>query len=260
MKQVKPKKYLGQHFLRDLQIARQIVGLLSGHGGYRQVVEIGPGMGALTQFLVQNTTWEIHLAEIDREAVAYLAQKHFVPMERLHHLDFLSMNLANLSQGQPLALIGNLPYQISSPIFFKLLENRHIVSEMVCMVQKEVAERITAAPGNKTYGILSVLLQAFYHVRYEFTVDQKAFQPPPKVKSAVIVLQRNQVERLPCNEKKFFQTVKTAFNQRRKTLRNALKPLGVPSKITDWPWINLRAEQLSVEDFVALTTAIERVS
>lgn len=256
MEKVKPKKHLGQHFLKDLHIAERIANLLSGHGGYRKVLEIGPGMGVLTQFLVKNTQRELYLAEVDGESVAYLQQTGYVRPECLYHADFLEMNLRELSQGEPLALVGNLPYNISSQIFFKMLENRHLIPEMVCMIQKEVAERIAARPGGKEYGILSVLLQAFYDIRYEFTVHEHVFQPPPKVKSAVITLRRNAIGQLACDEKRFFTVVKTAFNQRRKTLRNALKPLGIPENAARLPLLDLRAERLGVAEFVELTQAL----
>ncbi|WP_448519262.1 16S rRNA (adenine(1518)-N(6)/adenine(1519)-N(6))-dimethyltransferase RsmA [Rhodoflexus sp.] len=256
MEKVKPKKYLGQHFLKDLHIAERIAALLSGHGGYRKVLEIGPGMGVLTQFLVKNTDRELHLAEVDSESVAYLQKAGYVPAEQLHHADFLTMNLQEIAQGEPLALIGNLPYNISSQIFFKMLENRHFIPEMACMIQKEVAERVASQPGGKEYGILSVLLQAFYEIRYEFTVHEHVFQPPPKVKSAVITFRRNATQELGCDEKRFFTVVKTAFNQRRKTLRNALKPIGIPECSAHLPVLDLRAERLGVAEFVELTKAL----
>ncbi|MCS7018387.1 MAG: 16S rRNA (adenine(1518)-N(6)/adenine(1519)-N(6))-dimethyltransferase RsmA [Bernardetiaceae bacterium] len=257
MEQVKPKKHLGQHFLKDLQIAARIASLLSGHGGYRKVLEIGAGMGVLTQFLASSAAYQLHIAEIDPDSIAYLQKMSYVPAERLHHVDFLDMHLDEIAKGEPLALIGNLPYNISSQIFFKLLENRHFISEMVCMIQKEVAMRIAAKPGGKEYGILSVLLQAFYDIQYAFTVHEHVFQPPPKVKSAVITLRRNAVEKLSCNEAQFFTVVKTAFNQRRKTLRNALKPLGIPVAIAGHPLLAKRAEQLGVAEFVALTQMLQ---
>jgi 16S rRNA (adenine1518-N6/adenine1519-N6)-dimethyltransferase len=256
MEKVKPKKHLGQHFLKDLNIAERIAGLLSGHGGYRKVLEIGPGMGVLTQFLVKHTAWELHLAEVDSESVAYLQKIGYVPENQLHHANFLEMNLTELAQGEPLALVGNLPYNISSQIFFKMLENRHFIPEMACMIQKEVAERIAAQPGGKEYGILSVLLQAFYDIRYEFTVHEHVFQPPPKVKSAVITLRRNATAQLGCDERRFFTVVKTAFNQRRKTLRNALKSLGIPESAANLPLLDLRAERLGVAEFAELTRVL----
>lgn len=251
---VRPKKHLGQHFLRDTDTARQIVGLLSQHGNYRTVLEIGPGMGVLTQFLLQNETYQTHVVELDRESVVYLRQ-HFPALEnRIYAEDFLKMDLEALSQSsphvQPLAVIGNFPYNISSQILFKVLENRDLVPEIVGMFQKEVAQRIASKPGGREYGILSVLMQAFYTIEYAFTVPPESFDPPPKVQSGVLRLKRNEVMQLDCDEKRFVQVVKTAFNQRRKTLRNALKPLGTPF---EHPLLDLRAERLSVADFVLLT-------
>ncbi|MCU0450523.1 MAG: 16S rRNA (adenine(1518)-N(6)/adenine(1519)-N(6))-dimethyltransferase RsmA [Bernardetiaceae bacterium] len=258
---VRPKKHLGQHFLTDLDIARAIAERLTGFGGYQTVLEIGPGKGVLTQFLVQNPAFATHVIDIDGESITYLAQSGLLAPERIVKGDFLALDLARQFGPGPLGLIGNLPYNISSQIFFKLLANRHQVPEMVCMVQKEVAERIAARHGNKTYGILSVLLQAFYHIQYEFTVHENVFQPPPKVKSGVLSLRRNQVAQLACNEKLFFTVVKMGFNQRRKTLRNALGGLIKKGPATEellrQPVFNLRAEQLSVPDFEQLTAQLE---
>ncbi|WP_128544889.1 16S rRNA (adenine(1518)-N(6)/adenine(1519)-N(6))-dimethyltransferase RsmA [Larkinella soli] len=249
---VRAKKHLGQHFLKDLGIARRIAGLLSGHGGYKTVLEIGPGMGVLTQFLLPDERFVTHVIEIDRESVRYL-NEHFPELKgRILEDDFLKKDLAALFQ-EPVAVIGNFPYNISSQIFFKVLEHRRQVPEVVCMLQREVAQRIASPPGNKDYGILSVLLQAFYDIRYEFSVDAGVFLPPPKVQSGVISLRRNGVENLPCNEKHFFQVVKQGFNNRRKTLRNALKPLGIPESLQTNPLLDKRAEQLGVDDFVQLT-------
>jgi 16S rRNA (adenine1518-N6/adenine1519-N6)-dimethyltransferase len=270
---VKPKKHLGQHFLRDMDAAHQIVQLLSQHGGYQTVLEIGPGMGVLTQFLLQNPTYQTHVVELDGESVAYLKQ-HFPALKgRIYAQDFLKMDLSNIkSHGEPyqispatphqlqttnhkshnstLAIIGNFPYNISSQILFKVLEHRDLVPEVVGMFQKEVAQRIASKPGGKEYGILSVLMQAFYDIEYAFTVPPEAFEPPPKVQSGVIRLRRNAVQQLECDEKLFLQVVKTAFNQRRKTLRNALKPLGIQF---EHPLLDLRAERLGVAEFVLLT-------
>ncbi len=258
MEKVKPKKHLGQHFLTDLNVAERIVNLLSGHQGSDKVLEIGPGMGVLTQFLLQKSNFETSVIEIDKESVAYL-HKHY-PMlgERIIEGDFLKINFDSekdsfFSETKHFAIIGNFPYNISSQIFFKVLENRHQVTEVVCMLQKEVAKRIASKEGNKDYGILSVLLQAFYDIKYEFTVLPGAFNPPPKVDSGVISLKRNTVEKLDCDEKLFFNVVKTGFNQRRKMLRNPLKMLGVKF---EHPLLDKRAEQLSVNDFITLTKAI----
>lgn len=249
---VKAKKNLGQHFLKDRNIARKIVDSLHAETVH-SVLEVGPGMGVLTAFLLQRPGITLTVAEIDPESVVYL-KEHFPELTPgILEADFLTLDLSALFPGN-VAVIGNFPYNISSQIFFKVLENRTRVTEVVGMVQKEVAERISAGPGSKTYGILSVLLQAFYHIEYLFTVGEKVFAPPPKVKSAVIRLTRNTVEKLDCDEALFFRVVKTAFNQRRKVLSNALKPLGgtLPPDLA-----GKRAEQLGVEDFVALTRFIE---
>jgi 16S rRNA (adenine1518-N6/adenine1519-N6)-dimethyltransferase len=249
---VRPKKHLGQHFLKDLSIAQQIAGLLSGHNAYKKVLEIGPGMGVLTQYLLPNDQFETHVIEIDRESVSYL-QQYFPSLRgRIIEGDFLQMDLRKLFQ-EPVAIIGNFPYNISSQIFFRVLEYRAQIPEVVCMLQKEVAQRIASGPGNKDYGILSVLLQAYYDISYEFTVDASVFQPPPAVQSGVIRLRRNTVEALACDEKKFVQVVKQGFNNRRKMLRNALKPLNPPETMLSNPLLDKRAEQLSVADFVELT-------
>ena len=249
--EVRAKKALGQHFLTDQDIARRIVGALQGS----PVLEVGPGMGVLTQYL-DNTNLKV--IEIDKESVVYL-RKHFPELgDGLIEGDFLKMDLGNVFPGQ-FSIIGNFPYNISSQIFFKIIDNRDLVPEVVCMIQKEVAERIAEKPGTKTYGILSVFLQAWYDIEYLFTVGSGAFTPPPKVQSAVIRLTRNSRTSLGCDEKLFKTVVKTAFGQRRKTLRNSLKPLlaGRPSgpgtpTLAD-PVFDLRPERLSVEDFIDLT-------
>ena len=250
MQKVRPKKHLGQHFLRDLDAAQQIVNLQSLHRGYHKVLEIGPGMGVLTQYLLQQPDYQTFVVEIDRESVSYLKEHFPVLEDRIFSEDFLRMNLATLFQNEPFGIIGNLPYNISSQIFFKVLEHKDLVMEIVCMLQKEVAQRIASPPGKKDYGILSVFLQAYYDIEYSFTVYPNAFIPPPKVDSGVIRLKRNKVEKLDCNEKKFFQVVKAGFNQRRKTLRNALKPIGLNF---EHDLLNKRAEQLGVAEFVLLT-------
>ena len=217
---VKPKKGLGQHFLADKNIARKITGALSGRG-YDHVLEIGPGTGVLTGFLLENKSFETHLVEIDRESAAYLKKRFPGISGKIHEGDFLKFPLAG-NFSSPLAIIGNFPYNISSQIFFRILENRQVVAEVVCMVQREVAERITSPPGSKTYGILSVLLQAFYRAEFLFSVPPQVFVPPPRVNSAVIRLTRRPEAGLNCNEELFFKVVKRAFNQRRKMLRNSL--------------------------------------
>ncbi|EMR02714.1 16S rRNA (adenine(1518)-N(6)/adenine(1519)-N(6))-dimethyltransferase RsmA [Cesiribacter andamanensis] len=254
---VRPKKQLGQHFLHDQRIARNIVGGLSGWGGYQQVLEVGPGMGVLTQYLVADGAYALQVVELDSESVTYL-NAHYPALEgRVHYGDFLKLDLRSLMGEAPFALIGNFPYNISSQIFFKVLEHRQQIPEVVGMVQKEVAQRIAEPPGSKTYGILSVLLQAFYSVEYLFTVAPGVFTPPPKVQSAVLRLRRNERQALPCNEKLFFTVVKQGFNNRRKTLRNSLKPLNLPKSVREWDLLDKRAEQLSVDDFIRLTQAIE---
>ena len=252
---VKPKKHLGQHFLKDKDIAARIVGLLSGHGGYGKVLELGPGTGVLTEFLAAREGPQLHLIEIDRESIAYLKAHYPMLRDKIIEGDFLKLALDELL-GQPFALIGNFPYNISSQIFFKVLDYRDQVPEIVCMLQKEVAQRIASGPGNRDYGILSVLLQAFYDIEYSFSVPPHVFQPPPKVQSGVIRLRRNQVQKLDCNEVLFKQVVKAGFNQRRKMLRNALKPLYPPQSLLDDALLDKRAEQLSVADFVYLTQQI----
>lgn len=253
---VKAKKSLGQHFLKDLEAAQKIVAAATGFGGYKNILEIGPGMGVLTQYLLQRADIETTVVELDRESVEYL-QKNFknLPPENLLSADFLKLNLSELFNGKNFGIIGNFPYNISSMIFFKVLENKHLVNEVVCMLQKEVAVRIASGPGKKDYGILSVLLQAFYDIEYCFSVGPEAFIPPPKVNSGIIRLTRNKVVKLDCDEKLFFSVVKMGFNQRRKTLRNALRALQLPEN----ELLNKRAEQLKVEDFVVLTKMAEVV-
>jgi 16S rRNA (adenine1518-N6/adenine1519-N6)-dimethyltransferase len=255
---VAPKKHLGQHFLKDKNIAEQITQCLTRHKGYTKVLEIGAGTGVLTTFLAQQKDIDLSLVEIDRESVAYLKDVLKFPAEKIIEGDILRLNLSKLFDNQAIGIIGNLPYNISSQIFFKVLEHKNQVMELVCMIQKEVAERIAAKHGNKTYGILSVLLQAYYQIDYQFTVHAHVFNPPPKVESAVITLRRNDVESLPCNEKLFFNLVKMGFNQRRKTLRNALKPLNIREELLTEKVFDKRAEQLSVNDFIQLALMIEK--
>ena len=249
---VRPKKHLGQHFLRDTTIAEQIVNSLTGHGDYQHILEIGPGTGVLTQFLLQKNK-ELTVVELDRESVDYLRQ-HYPGLTILSE-DFLRMNLREYLPDR-YAIIGNFPYNISSQIFFRVLDERQHVSEVAGMLQKEVADRLCAPPGNKTYGILSVLLGAYYNLEYLFTVEPHVFHPPPKVRSAVIRLRRNDVRQLPCDEALFRRVVKQGFQNRRKTLRNALKPLNLPETIQSLPTLAQRAEQLSVDEFIVLTQQI----
>jgi len=253
---VRPKKHLGQHFLRDENIARKIVGSLSGNAV--NVVEIGPGTGILSKYLLENPALNPFFFEIDGESVRYLQQQYPGISGRLVEQDFLKADLSVLPV--PFAVIGNFPYNISSQILFRVLEYRNSVPEVIGMFQKEVAERIASPPGSKKYGILSVLLKAWYDTEYLFTVNESVFYPPPKVKSAVIRLKRNPVQHLGCDEEVFFLTVKTAFNQRRKTLRNALKgmiPAGAKPMPATAALLGKRAEQLSVDDFVELAHYLE---
>ena len=254
---VRPKKHLGQHFLHDENIARKIVGYLSKD--VINVVEVGPGLGVLTKYLLEMPGLNSFFFEIDCEAVLYLERKYPAISGRLIEKDFLKADLSVIPV--PFAVIGNFPYNISTQILFRVLEYRNSVTEVIGMFQKEVAERIASPPGSKKYGILSVLLKAWFNIEYLFTVNELVFYPPPKVKSAVIRLQRNEVKKLNCNEELFFTTIKTAFNQRRKTLRNALKGM-IPSGKLHLPEIqsllDKRAEQLSVPDFIVLTRTIEK--
>ena len=254
MPEVRAKKALGQHFLVDLNIARKICDALSGGTAQApcDTLEVGCGMGVLTQFLLRRDDLTTYGAEIDTESIAYL-HEHFPEFApRLLAGDFLQMNLRERFPNG-LRLIGNFPYNISSQIFFKLLENRDLVPECVGMIQKEVAVRIAEPPGSKEYGILSVLLQAWYDIEYLFTVNESVFNPPPKVKSAVIRLRRNPVTRLDCDEKLFVRVVKASFGQRRKMLRNSLRAGFGDFGGAEHPFFAQRAEQLSVADFVALT-------
>lgn len=250
--EVRAKKALGQHFLTDQSIARTIVDSLTRDNPVRDTLEVGPGMGVLTRYLLEREDIDLKLVELDSESVEYLLT-HFAGMQgRLYEADFLKLDLHSLFPWQ-YRVIGNFPYNISSQIFFKILDDKDRVPECVCMIQKEVADRIAEKPGSKTYGILSVLLQAWYDIDYIISVGSGAFAPPPKVQSAVIRLRRNGRSELGCDEKLFKQVVKTAFNQRRKTLRNALKPLLREGIDTLDPVFDLRAEKLGVEDFVRLT-------
>ena len=250
---VYPKKYLGQHFLNDKNIAEKIVESLSCQG-YDEVLEIGAGMGVLTQFLLKKD-FRTFVAEVDSESVEYL-KTYFPELENRIAGDFLKLDFSQLFDKNSFAVIGNFPYNISSQIVFKILENRQLIPEMVGMFQKEVAERICAPKGSKTYGILSVLTQAYYATEYLFTVNEGVFTPPPKVKSAVIRLKRYRDEIEDIDNKLFARIVKTGFNQRRKTLRNALKSLQITEKAQACSLLSLRAEQLSVADFIELTKLI----
>lgn len=255
MQSVRAKKALGQHFLKDEHIAERIADTLTQYN--LPVLEVGPGMGVLTQYLFSRYPM-VKLVELDHESVNYLQQVYPELGKDLLFGDFLQMDLDTLFPTQPFMVIGNYPYNISSQIFFKILDYRDKVYAAAGMLQREVAARLASGPGSKEYGILSVLLQAWYNVEYLFTVDETVFAPPPKVKSGVIRLVRNERKQLDCNEALFKTVVKTAFNQRRKTIRNSLKPL-LGSAVNDLPeqYLSLRPEQLSVNDFQALTSAVE---
>lgn len=270
MKSVRPKKQLGQHFLTDQEVAQKIANTVDACPGL-PILEVGPGMGVLTQYLLPKGR-PVKVVEIDTESVAYL--KEHMPQlgENILEDDFLRMPLDRIFSGEPFVLTGNYPYNISSQIFFRMLEYRDLIPCCTGMIQREVALRMAAAPGSRTYGILSVLLQAWYDIEYLFTVDEHVFCPPPKVKSAVIRLTRNSVTSLPCQEALFRRVVKTTFNQRRKTLRNNIRPLltqidteqtakGIqPKDHTEWlaqPLFQKRPEQLSVQDFIQLTLSLQ---
>lgn len=252
---VKPKKYLGQHFLTDLDVAERIAQTLQG-SGYTKVLEIGPGTGVLTQFLLKRD-FETFVVEIDSESVVYLEQ-HFPKLQKhIIPADFLHWDPTTVLGDEPFAVTGNYPYNISSQIVFRVLEMRHRIPEMTGMFQKEVARRFASEPGSKEYGIISVLAQAYYTVEYLFTVDEHVFNPPPKVKSGVIRMVRRPEQTLDCNEKLFKEIVKSAFNQRRKTLRNALKSLNLHLDAVPADVLAKRAEQLHWQEFVALTRNLQ---
>lgn len=256
MQPVRAKKHLGQHFLKDLSIAEDIVTSLVQTDKYDTVLEIGPGMGVLTQFLIQQKNYTTFPIDVDRESIAFLVEKFPELKGNIIYGDFLKINLNEIVNNKPFAVIGNFPYNISTQILFKVYEYRYQVPEVVGMFQKEVAERVAAKPGNKTYGITSVLLQAYYDVEYLFTVDEHVFDPPPKVKSAVIRLTRNSIEKLDCDEAFFKVVVKTAFNQRRKTMRNSVKAF-LNEETKKHPILDKRPEQLSVDEFVILTNLLK---
>ncbi len=259
MSLVRAKKHLGQHFLTDKKVAARIVNGLIHTNKYKQVLEVGPGMGILSDILLERKDIETFLIDIDVESFEFLRQKYPQLGSRLINGDFLALNLSEIFQ-EKYAIIGNFPYNISSQILFKVLENRDKVVEMVGMFQKEVAERCASKAGTKDYGILSVLIQAYYDIDYLFTVKPGTFNPPPKVNSGVIRLSRNDVETLPCDEKLFWRTVKAGFNQRRKTLRNSLSGVVPKDKMDQHPFFDKRAEQLTVQDFISLTQHLAQLS
>lgn len=256
IKKVKPKKFLGQHFLKDLGVAQDIADTVDAFPEL-PVLEVGPGMGVLTQFLIRKER-PLKVVELDYESVDYLRKEYPQLEEHIIEDDFLKMHLDRVFDGKPFVLTGNYPYNISSQIFFKMLDNKDLVPCCTGMIQKEVAERIASGPGSKAFGILSVLIQAWYKVEYLFTVDPHVFNPPPKVKSAVIRMTRNETTELGCDEKLFKQVVKTTFNQRRKTLRNSIKPiLGKETPLLQEEIFNKRPEQLSVQQFIDLTNKVQ---
>ena len=260
MKQVRPKKNLGQHFLTDLSIAKRIADTVDACPDI-PVLEVGPGMGVMTQYIVEKPR-PFKVVEIDRESVDYL-NEHFPKLrENILGEDFLRMDLRQVFDGQQFVLTGNYPYDISSQIFFKMLDNRDLIPCCTGMIQREVALRMASQPGNKQYGILSVLIQAWYDVEYLFTVEPGVFNPPPKVQSAVIRMTRNKVQKLGCNEELFKRVVKTTFNQRRKMLRVSLKqmlPADSPFFNDNASMLTMRPEQLSIQEFVELTNRIEKL-
>lgn len=253
---VKPKKHLGQHFLKDESICQRIADAIKPEGRFSKVLEIGPGTGALTRFLLQRNEFETSVIEIDRESVAYL-QTHYPELgNRIYPYDFLHTDPEKLMGKEPFAVVGNFPYNISTQILFRVLEFKDQVPEVVGMFQKEVATRVAEGPGSRDYGIISVFLQAYFDIEYLFTVDEHVFYPPPKVKSGVIRLTRNQTKSLPCDEQLFTRIVKTAFSQRRKTLRNSLKPFADKGQHVfdaNPDFFNRRPETLSVAEFIWLT-------
>ncbi|SDW21743.1 16S rRNA (adenine1518-N6/adenine1519-N6)-dimethyltransferase [Lutibacter oricola] len=253
---VRAKKHLGQHFLKDENIAKKIGDTLTERG-YKNVLEIGPGMGVLTKYLLEKS-YTTHVIEIDTESVEYLKAHYLNLADRIISKDFLKINLKDYFSDEQLAITGNFPYNISTQIVFKALENKEQIPEFTGMFQKEVAQRICEKPGTKAYGILSVLTQAFYHAEYLFTVPPSVFNPPPKVDSGVLRLIRKEDFSLPVDEKMFYRVVKTAFQQRRKTLRNSLKTFNLSDSLREDSIFAQRPEQLSVQEFISLTSKIEK--
>jgi 16S rRNA (adenine1518-N6/adenine1519-N6)-dimethyltransferase len=257
MDKVKAKKHLGQHFLTDKNICQKIANQYSSHNECKTVLEIGPGMGALTAFLLEQKDLDVHVMEIDTESITYL-NEHFPLLHgKIYPNDFIKTKLETIFGDKPFAVVGNFPYNISSQIMFKCLEYRNQIPEITGMFQKEVALRLAEKPGSKQYGVISVILQAFYDIEYCFTVDEHVFNPPPKVKSGVIRLKRNTVEKLDVDEAKFKEVIKTAFNQRRKTISNSLKKMGIKETSANLDHLlGQRPEQLSVEAFIEITRAL----
>lgn len=256
---VKAKKHLGQHFLKDESISKRIVEQYTNFSGTNHVLEIGPGMGAITKYFLAIEHIDLEVMEIDTESVVFLEENYPALKGKIHGEDFLKTDLSQFFNGEKFAVVGNYPYNISSQILFHCLEYRNQVLEVMGMFQKEVAERIAEPPGSKTYGILSVLLQTYYDIEYCFTVDENAFNPPPKVKSGVIRCFRNERIHLPVDEKLFVRVIKSTFNQRRKTIRNGLKSVVDVAKLPEHPFLKRRPETLSVDDFIELTRLVETV-
>jgi 16S rRNA (adenine1518-N6/adenine1519-N6)-dimethyltransferase len=254
---VSAKKHLGQHFLKEPSICQKIVEALNPENNYKTIIEVGPGMGALTQFLLQSEQFTTFVSEIDTESVAYLKKNYPSLSNRIFEEDFLKMDLSKID-AESIAVVGNFPYNISTQILLKVVDNKNLVPEMVGMFQKEVAERVACPEGSKTYGITSVLTQLWYNVSYLFTVKEGSFIPPPKVKSGVIKLSRNQRVSLPVEEKFLYQIIKQSFNQRRKTLRNSLKSFLTNPELAQQEVFNLRPEQVSPEGFINLAVLIKQ--
>ncbi|NQX81568.1 MAG: 16S rRNA (adenine(1518)-N(6)/adenine(1519)-N(6))-dimethyltransferase RsmA [Flavobacteriaceae bacterium] len=254
---VKAKKYLGQHFLKDESTAQKISATLKNNSDYKKILEIGPGMGFMTKYLLENKQYETFVCEIDTESVEYLKNEYIHLSPNIIEGDFLKLNLDDYFDGEQFAVIGNFPYNISTQIVFKTLENKHRIPEFSGMFQKEVAERIAEKPGSKKYGILSVLAQAFYEVEYLFTVPPHVFNPPPKVESGVMRMVRRENFILEVDEKLFFRVVKMGFNQRRKTLRNSLKQFDLSPEVREMEIFSKRPEQLGVAEFIEITKMVE---
>jgi 16S rRNA (adenine1518-N6/adenine1519-N6)-dimethyltransferase len=257
MKNVRAKKHLGQHFLKDKGVCKRIAEQFKHHQGVKTAIEVGPGMGALTEFLIQDPETNLFVMDVDQESIDFLKINYSQLGERIIFADFLKIDPTTIVGQEPFAVIGNFPYNISSQILFKCIDLKDQVPEIMGMFQKEVALRVAEKPGSKVYGILSVLLQAYYDIEYCFTVDEHVFDPPPKVKSGVIRCTRNNREKLPCDEKLFKQVVKMSFNQRRKTIRNSIKAL-LPETYEENPMLQLRPERLGVEEFIELTNWVEK--
>ncbi|MCF0126677.1 MAG: 16S rRNA (adenine(1518)-N(6)/adenine(1519)-N(6))-dimethyltransferase RsmA [Clostridia bacterium] len=262
MNLVRAKKSLGQHFLTDLSISNRICDSYNSTKSNKiNTLEIGPGMGVLTQFLLKRDDINLKMVEVDSESVNFLHSHFDITKDQLIEADFLKLDLFNIFDHTSFGVIGNFPYNISSQIFFHILEQKDVVTEIVCMLQREVAKRLSSGPGNKDYGILSVFLQAYYDVEYLFTVDENVFNPPPKVKSGVIRLKRNSVKQLNCDEKLFRLVVKSTFNQRRKTIWNSIRSINFDyEKTKDHRFMKMRPEQLSVSEFVELTNLVSEYS